>query len=263
MIATLSPFRDPIVERVRFSRLLVSRRDPDSRSYRSVGFLSVSDDDRYRFSYLRRHADDPSNRPLPGLPVYGATYESSQLFAIFAERVMSPRRPDRPVVLDALGLAGDAEPFEVLARSGGRRVGDTIELVPIPDPQPDGGSSVDYFVHGVRYMSPESQRRIDELRPGDVLSLVSDQDNPVNARAVMVIDGIEFPLGYVPDPLLELIHSLMEPHTEVLRTNRAELGFHFRVLVRTSGLIRPGARPFEGPDWETVDQPLSRARPVS
>jgi hypothetical protein len=219
--------------------------------YRSVGFLSVSDG-RYRFAYLRRFADDPANRPIPGFPHFDRRYESDDLFPIFAERIMSPRRPDRPIVLGALGLALEAEPFEVLARSGGRRVGDTIELVPVPDPQPDGFTAVDYFVHGVRHMEAAAQRRIDALGVGDPLRLERDPQNPMNARAVNVMDGVEFHLGYVPDPLLDLIDPIGEPQTEVLRTNAADLGFHFRLLVRTSGTLRPGAAPFEGPEWETV-----------
>src|SRR5699024_12127420 len=51
---------------------------------------------------------------------------SEYLFPVFAERVLSPRRPDRRRVLDTLGLEPEAGAFEIMARNGGRRRGDTI-----------------------------------------------------------------------------------------------------------------------------------------
>jgi hypothetical protein len=56
----------------------------------------------------------------------------SPLFPLFAERVISQRRPDRPQARKALGLPLEAGPFEVLTRSAGRRVEDQIELMPVP-----------------------------------------------------------------------------------------------------------------------------------
>jgi len=67
-------------------------------------------------------------------PARRDAYEAETLFPVFAERVMSPRRSDHPYVMDALGLSEHAEAFAVLARSGGCHVADTIELVPVPEP---------------------------------------------------------------------------------------------------------------------------------
>ena len=251
MTASLTQDRPPIGSMTPVHRLLVSRRDPETRQYQSLGFLSLVDG-RYRFAYLRLAAMDSSFRPLIGFPDPTRSYESEQLFPIFAERVMSPRRPDRSAVLEALALGLDAEPFEVLARSGGRRVGDAIELVPVPDPC-SGTLSVDYFVHGVRYMSPSAQRLITSLQSGEVLHLVPEPTNPVDHRAVLVTCTGDVRLGYVPTPLLDLVCAIKEPQTHVLRANGPEVGFHYRLLVSSSGLISDGATPFAGPDWETVD----------
>ena len=232
------------------SRLLVTRRDPDTREYHSVGFLSWQGG-RYRFAYLKSMAESGTFRPLPGFPSGGLAYESTSLFPIFAERIMSPRRPDRPFVMDALGLGLDAPPFEVLARSGGRRVGDTIELVPVPVPSPDGTVSVDFFVHGVRHMTPEAQVRITSLMQDEPLRLIAEPDNAVESRAVLVTELDEVRLGYVPTPLLDLVHNMEHPTATVLRANGPRVGFHFRLLVRTHGSLQ-GVVPFVGPQWDTV-----------
>ena len=118
------------------TRLLVTVRDPHTRAYRPVGFL-VQLGNGYQFSYLRREVQLDTFRPLPGLAQAAkAAVSSSRLFPLFSERVISVRRPDRHVSLDALGLPLDAAPMEVLARSHGQRVGDTIELLPAPEVGP-------------------------------------------------------------------------------------------------------------------------------
>jgi hypothetical protein len=55
--------------------------------------------------------------------------------------------------------------MEFLDRSGGRRGGDTIELLAEPTTTVDGTSSCTFLVHGVRYNS-EAEATIDSLRQG-------------------------------------------------------------------------------------------------
>ena len=77
----------------------------------------------FRFSYLRREVDRKGFRPLPGLArAVEGSITSESLFPLFAERVISSRRPDRESSLQTLGLSMDAAPFEILvlvARAAG------------------------------------------------------------------------------------------------------------------------------------------------
>ena len=247
---------DPVIEAPRPTRLLVSRQDPTSRRYSAVGFLSEGEDHRFRFDYLRAAADAPGFRPLPGLSRVERSYVSDRLFPLFAERIMSSRRPDREAALSALGLGLDAAPFEVLARGGGRRVGDTIELTPAPEPDASGLLTLPFLVHGIRYVDAGSAEAIERLSPGAELHLVPEPDNEVNDKALIVADGSGRKLGYVPDPLLSVIEPLADEHLEVARVNPPSLGFHLRLLVVAHGRLAPDAQAFSGPQWETV-------RPVS
>lgn len=251
MSVAVTAARPVIAPRGTVMRLLVTRQDGPNRQYRSIGFLS-NDSDEYRFAYLLSVANDPSFRPLPGLSDVTRVHSSFVLFPLFAERVMSPRRADHPYVMEALGLPESAGPFEVLERSGGRRVGDTVELLPVPDVQDDGSMSVDYFVHGVRHMTPEAQDRIVRLEHDEELRLLREPENVVDPRAVLVTDDDSLNLGYVPGPLLDLIETLDDPRTTVLRANGPDVGFHFRLLVRTVGVCGAGCKPFAGPKWATV-----------
>ncbi|HEU5042921.1 MAG TPA: hypothetical protein VFT75_02175 [Nocardioidaceae bacterium] len=206
--------------------LLVSRQDSDTRRFSRVGVLS-HDGHTFRFTYA-----DGVTRALPGLPL-GREHESETLFPIFAERVMDPRRPERAETLRRLGLDSEAGPLDILAVSGGGRTGDTYELTPLPQP---GRVSLPFLVRGVRYLTPHERAAIDVLRPGDPLELRCETDDVLNERAVLVGQRGDR-LGYVPDPLLDYVHRILEhPHElVVVRVNPVEAGMHMRLLVRLDG----------------------------
>ena len=211
---------------LRTTRLLVSRQDPDTRLYSTVGELRRDGGD-YIFRY-----DDEAKHPLPGLPL-GVEHRGSELFPIFSERILSARRPDHAVALEQLGLPADAEPFEVLAVSGGRRTGDTYEVTPLPDP---GDVELPFLVHGIRHLTETERAHVDGLAPGQLLALRPEPTNIKNKRALLVADdGTR--LGYVPDPLVEYVHQIIQrEHTlRVERVNPPDAGYHLRLLVVLTG----------------------------
>lgn len=212
----------------RTRRLLVTRRDPHTGAYGAVGELTHDEQAQtYTFAYREGIA-----RPLPGLPLDGPSV-SSDLFPLFGHRVMSRRRADHDDALGLLGLDPMAEPFEVLARSGGRSATDTLELTPIPDP---GDFKVRFLVHGIRHLAEAERDYIGTLEPGQHLKLTAEPANDVDPLAVLVTtDGHR--LGYVPRPLLEYVRPAMASHYEltVERVNTPDAGFHMRLLVHLSG----------------------------
>jgi hypothetical protein len=234
------------------TRLLVTVRDPQTRAYRPVGFLSQVEDD-YRFSYLRRELERDAFRPLPGLArAVEGPVSSSKLFPLFSERVISARRPDRHVSLDALGLPLDAAPMEVLARSHGQRVGDTIELLPAPEAGPGEAVAFTFLTHGVRYLDAAEQGRLASLTPGERLRLRPEPTNEVNPRALLVTDSEDVRLGWLPDPLIQVLDDIVDERLSVERANGPEVGFHFRLLVRLQGRVQRERGLLAGPEWETI-----------
>jgi hypothetical protein len=214
------------------------------RLYRHVGYLTCRPDG-YEFRYVQ-----PSEgvRPLLGFGDLSRTYYSSELFPLFAERIMSARRPDRATYLEALDLSEDSEPWEVLMRSGGRRAGDTIEVLPEPAVLPGGETRCTFLVHGVRHCGPDASDTIRQLRPGHLLKLRWEPENPVNERAVLVLNDSGVALGYVPDPLVDYVHTVIdtgEYRLSVVRANGPEVGSHLRLLVRLEGFVPIGYHPFD------------------
>ena len=231
-------------------RLVVTIRRP-SGSYESVGILDAAPE-RYRFAYLRRAVEGAEFVPLLGFRDAERTYERPYLFPLFAERVISPRRPDRMQYLDALNLDADATPLEVLTRSGGHRGGDAIELVPVPRVDPQGRTQTFFMVHGVRYRDAAASNRIARLERGHTLRLVPEPENVKDPRAITVRDLDGLHLGYVPAPLTGYIHALATHEVAVEVANGPAVNPHLRLLVELRGTLTSGAEPFDGPEWETV-----------
>lgn len=233
--------------------LLVTRRDESSR-YQPVGFLTRKGSG-YRFAYLAKVAQDLKSDGILGFPDLDHVYESRNLFQAFAERVMNPRRPDRAQFLRALDLGADATPLEVLARSGGHKPADTLELLPVPEVNPDGSTSVVFLVHGLR-RKVGALERLDSLGTGESLSLERDRENPYNKEAILVSTSDGQQLGWVPDSLAEFVGSLMTAsHTvRALKVNGPEVGPRLRLLVEIEGFTDQDIAPFTGPEWKTTDQ---------
>lgn len=231
-------------------RLVVCWQHPLSRAIEPIGMLS-SDEKTFRFQYLARASEVEGFRPLLGFPDLTTSYESTELFPFFAQRVMDPRRPDFARHLQELAVdESESTPWELLARTQGKREGDTILLYPVPRRTDDGWHWV-YLVHGIRHMMAktvplgehsagpysieELETILSELSQGDELELRQEPSNEWSEHAMLVLDAKGRPFGYVPDLLLEPMHSALfhgRLQNVVERVNGPDAGWHMRVLVR-------------------------------
>ncbi|CCQ13771.1 putative uncharacterized protein [Rhodococcus sp. AW25M09] len=238
------------------SRLIVTRRGVEDGTYRAVGYLDKltgGDAPVYEFVYLDAASREPWFLPMVGFGDERRRYRSTRLFPSFADRVMSAKRPDRPVYLAGLDLESDADAWEILAASGGHREGDPIELISLPTWDfATRETSAHFLAHGVRHRGPDASSLISTLSPGDLLTLESEPGNETNPLAVR-ITGAGLHLGYVPDPLLDHVHSVMNYgacELTVVRANAADTHPHLRLLLRLSGRCEQFA--FDKSEWLPV-----------
>lgn len=238
-------------------RLAVAWQHPSTRAIMPVGVLCY-DGSAYRFWYVRRVLGLDEFRPLLGFPDYNRTYSSDHLFPLFAQRVMDPRRADYSRWVASLDLPTEAAPWEQLARSEGRRVGDMLQLVPEPRVLPGGASTSLFLVHGTRHLGeqdPGLEGRLASLRRGDRLHLLDEPSNSYNPRAVLTTNDDRRALGYVPDLLLDYVHTVRReggPAVTVEHVNGPDAPAHLRLLARLEGHVPEGYRPFDGPAWAPV-----------
>ncbi len=249
-------------------RLVVAWQHPEERSIQPVGFLS-RDDNGFKFSYIRNALAVTDFRPLLGFEDLHRSYQSEDLFPLFAQRAMDPRRPDYERYVQNLGLEGDPSPWEQIARSQGRRDGDTIQL--FPEPVVDNGEVRCLFlVHGIRHAHKgtkilngievevtreQVESALDHLHRGDKLEIIPEPENEKNPQAVVVMGAPQVPVGWVPDLIVEDLRRLME-RADVTVTaehiNRSDAPWHLRLLARLRAVPAHGFRFFTGEQWEPV-----------
>jgi|SRR5579859_1214835 len=248
-------------------RFVVAWQHPDRRLIEPVGFLTY-DGRVYRFSYIRNALNVEGFQPLLGFPNLTGDYGSEDLFPLFAQRAMDPRRPDFERYLKRLGLEGEQGPLEQIARSQGRRQGDTIQLLPVPRVQGDEVTFL-FLVNGVRHVPDRAMvldgRRIHatreqveealkKLKPDDVLALIREPQNPVNPLAIVVASSL-VPVGWMPDLLVEDLRRLMlqaKVTVTVEHVNGRDAPWHLRLLARLRASPAAGFEFFVGERWQPL-----------
>lgn len=179
--------------------LYVAWQEPESRRWLAVGRLT-QEDGKYKFVYTKGAKETKSFKPFGRMLNLDAAYVSDVLFPLFANRVLPKSRPEYGDYLRWLGLdESEHNELEVLARSGGSRATDTLEIFPCPEPTKDKNYEVYFFSHGVRHLQPQDQAKVNELKVGERLYLMRDLQNEHDATAFLMrtSDPISC-VGYCP-----------------------------------------------------------------
>lgn len=191
------------------NRLIVAWQDESSRKYFPVARLSrlaLRGEMIYQFVYIRGmdEAAKQGFKPFVAFPDSSEVYESSDLFPFFANRLVPRSRHDHKEFVESLGLdSSTASPFEVLARSCGRRETDTVEVFALPSADPDEEYLAYFFLsHGLRHMPPHADSAAQDLSSGDRLWMMHDMQNPVDKKAIMLRTEGNCPVGFLPRFLL-------------------------------------------------------------
>jgi hypothetical protein len=157
--------------------LFVAWQDPVSRRILPVARIAIDERGEYEFAYVRavENAQASGFLPLVPFPDLRTVYRSQTLLPILHNRLVQPNRPDYREHLLQLGLEPiELNPFAILARSGGRRVTDRLELFAPPTLSGQSGLSCYALVRGVRYKSG-SEEAIARINAGDRLTVSRDR----------------------------------------------------------------------------------------
>lgn len=181
------------------TKLYVTWQDPDTRLWHPVGRLSHNQG-TYEFAYTRGAKASSKFVPFGRMLDLGVVYLSNELFPLFANRLLPKSRPEYRDYLKWLGLnERKADEMEMLARSGGQRATDTLEIVPCPEPSAENRYEVYFFSHGLRHMSEKDQARATTLQAGERLFVMQDRQNKSDAMALLLrTDDPMSMVGYVP-----------------------------------------------------------------
>jgi hypothetical protein len=134
--------------------LFLAWQDPHSRSWFPIGKLT-QEHEIYEFSYLQgalEAKDKAGFEPIVSFPYFDQHYRSSDLFPLFANRLLRPSRPEFKDFVQWLNIPEqEDDPIALLARSGGKRKTDNFEVFPCPERDADGNYHIHFFTHGLRY----------------------------------------------------------------------------------------------------------------
>jgi HIRAN domain len=215
----------------------------------------------YRFRYTRGAASAEGFPGFVGMDNFRGVYESEELFPLFANRLLSKKRPEYEAWLTWSGFdaANPPEPLAILGVTEGIRQTDQVEVFPCPVPDDDGCYLTRFFLHGLRWVPAAALERIGMLQSGEQLGILFDVQNPVDPHAVALrtMEGERYLIGYVPRYLAyEFGRLTRECSFAEIRVERLNPGapMQMRVLCRMNACWPDHFRPCE----DDVFQPIVR-----
>jgi hypothetical protein len=245
----------------------VTWQDAQTRRWFPVGRLERDEEGTYRFVYIQgmKKAMQESNlQPFAAFPDIYKTYCSSEIFSFFANRVMPASRPDFADYMSWFAESKEEkDPLIFLARSGGERRTDAIEVFPAPERHTDGSHSMIFFLSGIRHVSECAQKRAECLEMGERLLLLWDLQNPVDPDAILARvhrkeSGDTDNIGYLPRYLsTDILDCLREQrdacNLEVYHINPDPAPIQYRVLCKLTFLPHAPIIPLNRPEFSPLE----------
>ena len=250
---------------------LKNQKEAGSRAWYPIGRLDIEEEGAfYRFSYLHGALTAQKQagfQPLDAFPKLHEMYESGYLFPLFQNRLIKANREDYIEYLTRLDLSPGADPFEILAISGGGRQTDNLEVFPKIQIHGDGSFSCRFFLHGWRHVNSTSQQRLNTLDGGELLQVCLELNNPVTGTAIQLQTTKDyFILGWAPrylikDVLAAVAQDSVGMRAHVVRYSPPPAPHNQRVLVELTGRFQPGYEPMSGQEFSLLHPvELSTAR---
>lgn len=177
----------------------------------------------YRFRYTQgaKRAQDEAKFPLLlEFPKLERNYKFDELFPVFQNRVTRRHRPDFISYVHSLGLTEDADAFDILSVSGGRRVTDPYGVFPKLKKDADGSFACRFFLHGSRHVTPQAQERIKKLQEGETLHMGMELTYQTAGLALQIQTEDRCMIGWAPRYLI----------AELAATAADTCGYSARVL---------------------------------
>ncbi|MFN1141777.1 HIRAN domain-containing protein [Serratia quinivorans] len=220
----------------------VAWQAPDTRYWHVVGNLQERKSG-YVFKYTKGALTSQKFTKFSGMSDVHETYVSEDLFPLFKNRLLSPKRPEYPRFIEWLGLNNEnAKPIEILARSGGLRSTDQLQIFKRIEIDSDGSFEHYFFLHGLSHLNSMANERVSKLEPGEHLRLCLDVQNPHDSQAIVVrADKPAEIVGYCPRYFATDIKKMLieDPMSAQLLVERIsdDAPHNYRLLCKLKGTL--------------------------
>jgi hypothetical protein len=238
-------------------RLFLAWQDQDTRRWHTIGQLTAMGDS-YEFVFTK------GVKYLRSLPSTlfkmkpGERFRSANLMPLFKNKIPPSGRADFAKIAHWVGLEGGEDEFTLLKRFGLIAGTDSLMVYPEPNVE-DGRYTVDFFVHGMRYMHDDVAKWCNSLSERDVLLPLLDVKNPVDPTAV-ALRGKEGTVivGYVPtfyaNDLYRILRHEDDAQDAKIRVRRINLDapIQLRLLCRFTAQVGEGFRTLDTDDHQPL-----------
>lgn len=224
--------------------LYVAWQAPDTRDWHVVGNLKHQDSN-YIFNYTEGAKSSEKFTPFSGMDDLTEIYISKELFPLFKNRLLSPKRPEYSKFISWLGLNNDEEkPLEILARSGGVRSTDQLQLFKKLEVDQSGKIIHYFFVHALSHLSVAADERVTHLQKGDLLKLCPDSQNSYHKSAVIIrADNPPEIVGYCPRYFSDDIQKILIHDPDSIKVTVHQISSDapksYRLLCKIEGQLDP------------------------
>lgn len=243
--------------------LFLAIQEPSTHRWAPVARV-IKKDGIYRLAYTRGALEVDGFQGFGRMHELDKEYVSETLFPLLQNRVLPRSRPEYKDYLEWLGLSEeDHDSLEELARTGGLRATDTVELIPCPEPDHEQRYKAYFFVRGIRHFSSEVESTVRNLQTGDRLYLMKDVQNEFDAAALLLRTGEPISLvGYAPryysDDFSALVStSVRDVEVTVERVN-AHAPLPYRILCRISAPWPQFFSAFESERFELISADIAQ-----
>ena len=243
--------------------LYLTWQDPVTRSWYPVGRLNVEDGD-YTFVYTRGALASERFIPFGSMNNIETKYVSKTLFPLFTNRLLAKSRPEYDQYLSWIGLLQkDMNPLEILARSGGERATDSLQIYARPTRTAAGKYEIYFFCHGIRHLRGNIPHEIERLEFGQKLLPMLDVLNPHDAKAVALRTADPaLMIGYCPRYLARDVRDLAALSKDTLSARiegiNREAPIQYRLLCRLSADWPEGFVPCSDTEFQPVEPAQGR-----
>ncbi|MGB3650341.1 MAG: HIRAN domain-containing protein [Rivularia sp. (in: cyanobacteria)] len=240
--------------------LFLAWQDPNTREWFPVGRLTY-DGEEYQFVYVKGVESAQAKCGFTGLysfPDFNKVYKSELIFPLFSNRIMRRSRPDYKNYIERLNIhERDDEPINLLARSGGKKATDTLEVFPCPTKDENGLYEIKFFARGLRYFPSDSIGKILKLEKGELLHLKPEPENEYDSNALILHTEDNHKVGYCPRYLNKDFFNLLKDNpnhikVRVERVNPAPTPLQLRLLCNLTAEWQPGFNPFSGNEYQPI-----------
>jgi hypothetical protein len=220
----------------------IAWQEPDSREWLVIGELKENPDG-YTFIYTRGALASDKFIPFSGMDDLNKIYISRDLFPVFKNRLLSTKRPEYPNFIKWLGLNPcDADPIEVLGRSGALRGTDQLQMFKRIEVNDKGKFEHVFFAHGLSHLSKSAFERTLKLSSGDKLLFCLDCQNSYDTDAVIIrADAPPEIVGFCPRYLSKEIKNIILCESSsinvAVESISTEAPMNYKLMCRIKGSV--------------------------